>query len=104
MLCSSKNLTDWQFETILAANSTGKIGTMWECPDFFGLEDKHVLICSPQSMKADKYEFHNGHNSVYFLGDYDKEIMYLSRKSRTHLTMAWTFMHRRLHCFRTDAA
>lgn len=46
---------------------------MWECPDFFGLEDKHVLICSPQSMKADKYEFHNGHNSVYFLGDYDKE-------------------------------
>ena len=48
VLCSSKNLTDWQFETILAANSTGKIGTMWECPDFFGLEDKHVLICSPQ--------------------------------------------------------
>ena len=32
-----------------------------------------MLICSPQSMKADKYEFHNGHNSVYFLGDYDKE-------------------------------
>ena len=73
VLCSSKNLTDWQFVTILAANSTGKIGTMWECPDFFGLEDKHVLVCSPQNMKADKYEFHNGHNSVYFLGDYDKE-------------------------------
>ncbi len=104
VLCSSKNLTDWQFETILAANSTGKIGTMWECPDFFGLEDKHVLICSPQSMKADKYEFHNGHNSVYFLGIMIKKIMYLSRKSRTHLTMAWTFMHRRLHCFRTDVA
>ncbi len=46
---------------------------MWEGPDFFGLEDKHVLICSPQSMKGDKYEFHNGHNSVDFLGDYDKE-------------------------------
>lgn len=104
VLCSSKNLTDWQFETILAANSTGKIGTMWECPDFFGLEDKHVLICSPQSMKADKYEFHNGHNSVYFLGIMIKKIMYLSRKSRTHLTMAWTFMRHRLHCFRTDAA
>lgn len=38
VLCSSKNLTDWQFETILAANSTGKIGTMWECPDFFAQE------------------------------------------------------------------
>ena len=72
VLCSSRNLTDWKFETVLAANSTGKIGTMWECPDFFPLGDQHVLICSPQNMKAEKYEFHNGHNSVYFLGDYDK--------------------------------
>ena len=30
-----------------------------------------MLIYSPQDMKARKYEFHNGHNSVYFLGDYD---------------------------------
>ena len=73
MLCSSKDLKNWKFETILAANETGKIGTMWECPDFFRLGDKHVLICSPQDMKAQKYEFHNGHNSVYFLGDYDSQ-------------------------------
>ena len=38
----------------------------------FPLGDKHVLICSPQNMKAEKYEFHNGNNSVYFLGNYDK--------------------------------
>ena len=73
VLCSSKNLTEWQFETVLASNSTGKVGTMWECPDFFPLGEKRVLICSPQNMKAEKYEFHNGHNSVYFIGDYDKE-------------------------------
>lgn len=71
VLYSSKNLTDWKFETILASNENGDIGTMWECPDFFALKDRHVLICSPQDMKARKYEFHNGHNSVYFLGDYD---------------------------------
>ena len=73
VLCSSKNLTDWKFETILASNESGKIGTMWECPDFFQLGSKRVLICSPQDMKAQKYEFHNGHNSVYFLGDYDEK-------------------------------
>ena len=73
VLCSSKNLTDWIFETILASNESGKIGTMWECPDFFQLGSKRVLICSPQDMKAQKYEFHNGHNSVYFLGDYDEK-------------------------------
>ena len=73
VLCSSKYLKEWKFETILASNETGKIGTMWECPDFFPLGDKRVLICSPQNMKAEKYEFHNGHNSVYFAGDYDSE-------------------------------
>ena len=73
VLCSSKNLTDWKFETILASNESGKIGTMWECPDFFQLGSKRVLICSPQDMKAQKYEFHNGHNSLYFTGDYDSE-------------------------------
>ena len=46
---------------------------MWECPDFFPLGDKHVLICSPQHMRAKGYEFHNGHNSLYFTGDYDSE-------------------------------
>lgn len=34
VLCSSKDLKEWKFETVLAANSTGKVGTMWECPDF----------------------------------------------------------------------
>ena len=46
---------------------------MWECPDFFSLGEKHVLICSPQHMRAKGYEFHNGHNSLYFTGDYDSE-------------------------------
>ena len=46
---------------------------MWECPDFFSLGEKHVLICSPQHMRARGYEFHNGHNAVYFVGSYDPE-------------------------------
>ena len=72
VLFSSKNLEEWKFETVLAENSDGKVGTMWECPDFFALDEKYFLICSPQNMKAQKYEFHNGNNSVYFVGDYDE--------------------------------
>lgn len=30
------------------------------------------MICSPQNMKAQKYEFHNGNNSVYFSGKYNE--------------------------------
>lgn len=72
VLFSSRDLEQWKFETVLAENSTGKIGTMWECPDFFELDGRHFLICSPQNMKAEKYRFHNGHNSVYFAGTYDE--------------------------------
>ena len=39
VLFSSKDLKEWKFETILAENSTGEIGVMWECPDFFPLGD-----------------------------------------------------------------
>lgn len=72
VLFSSKNLRQWKYESVLAHNG-GNIGAMWECPDFFELGDCQVLICSPQDMRAKGFEFHNGHNSVYFTGDYDKE-------------------------------
>lgn len=71
VLFSSHNLKSWKYECVLA-HSHGTMGKMWECPDFFELGGKHVLICSPQYMQARGYEFHNGHNSIYFLGDYDK--------------------------------
>lgn len=71
VLFSSYDLKSWKYECVLA-HSQGTMGKMWECPDFFELDGKHVLICSPQYMQAREYEFHNGHNSIYFLGDYDK--------------------------------
>ena len=68
-----KDLEKWKFETILAENTSGKIGCMWECPDFFELNGNHILICSPQNMTAEGLEFHNGHNSLYFSGRYEKQ-------------------------------
>lgn len=72
VLFSSKNLQEWKYESVLV-NSGGRIGIMWECPDFFALGDERILICSPQNMKARGYDIHNGHNSVYFTGEYNKE-------------------------------
>ena len=68
----SDDLTNWQYVSVLAKDTTGEYGTMWECPDFFNLDGQHILIASPQDMMADE-EFHNGNNAVYFLGDYDKK-------------------------------
>ena len=69
-LFHSDNVIDWEFVKILdyCRNEYGK---MWECPDFFELDGKQVLIVSPQFMMADGKEFHSGNNSAYFVGEYD---------------------------------
>ena len=57
----------------------GLYGTMWECPDFFPLQGRQVLIVSPMEMKKEGLEFQEGSNSIYFIGDYDLEKMEFSR-------------------------
>lgn len=73
-LFHSDNLTDWKFMKILD-ESKDEYGKMWECPDFFSLDGRQILIVSPQFMTSDGNEIHNGNNSIYFTGDYDSESM-----------------------------
>ena len=72
VLFRSENLEQWSYVGVLAKNE-GDCGTMWECPDFFSIGDKHVLIFSPQDMPAAGLEIHNGNNSVYTIGSYSRE-------------------------------
>ena len=41
----------WEYVTILDA-SRGEYGVMWECPDFFELDGKQVLMVGPMEMQA----------------------------------------------------
>lgn len=68
LVFESENLTDWKLETIMA-KSEKRLGYMWECPDFFYLEDKPILILSPQDMRAKGYSWHNGHNTAWITGE-----------------------------------
>lgn len=51
----SPDLYDWTFECTLAEDDIdlppGKRSFMWECPDFFPLDGKHVLLMSPQGLE-----------------------------------------------------
>jgi len=82
LLYQSDNLEQWEFLTILD-QSKGKYGKMWECPDFFPLGDKQVLLVSPQDMRAKGYEFHNGNNSIFIYGYYDKSAHQFEREKVT---------------------
>lgn len=61
----SKNLIDWEYVNDLVV-SRGELGTMMECPNFFQLGDKFVLIYSPMGMPQRK--------CVYLTGTFDYEI------------------------------
>ncbi len=73
VLFHSPNLKTWHFESVLASAQGHELGTMWECPDFFELEGKYVLMTSPQDMCADA-TFHNGNNSVAMIGSYHPSV------------------------------
>ncbi len=67
---SSKDGFHWIFESVLAENRN-RFGLMWECPDFFELDGKHVLLTSPQDMLPSGFEYHNGNGTLCLIGDFD---------------------------------
>ena len=46
---------------------------MWECPDYFSLDGKQVLLTSPQDMLPEELEFHNGNGTICVTGTLDEE-------------------------------
>ncbi len=72
LLFSSPDGFDWHYVKVLAANRD-RFGKMWECPDFFPLDGKWVLITSPQDMLPSGFEYHNGNGTLCLIGDYDRE-------------------------------
>ena len=72
LLYQSINLSDWEYAGELLAGEEDQ-GYMWECPDYFKLEDTDVLIFSPQGILPTTYQYHNPHAATYQLGTVDWE-------------------------------
>ena len=70
LLYSSPDGLHWKYESVLAKND-GRFGRMWECPDFFELDGKYVLLTSPQDMLPQGFEYHNGNGTLCLVGSYD---------------------------------
>ncbi|MFZ1873198.1 MAG: glycoside hydrolase family 32 protein [Chania sp.] len=69
-LYRSSDLRDWQFERVLAQAQNAAQGYMWECPDFFPLGERQVLLFSPQGLVAQGYRNRNRFQSGYLLGNW----------------------------------
>jgi beta-fructofuranosidase len=66
-LYRSADLRQWQDGVLDEAEST--MGYMWECPDFFTLNGKRVLMFS-QGMQAEGFSNRNLFQSGYLIGEW----------------------------------
>ncbi|MFC7063306.1 glycoside hydrolase family 32 protein [Halobacillus seohaensis] len=76
LLFRSDNLMEWEFVGPIAGsyeNKLGDFGYMWECPDVFKLEDKDILLVSPQGLQPDGMKYQNTYQSGYFAGQLFKD-------------------------------
>ena len=80
LLFQSADALHWEFVSILAS-CHNQYGRMWECPDYFPLDGKNVLLVSPQEMTAVGLEFHPGNGNVCIIGTHDKERQHLLREN-----------------------
>ncbi len=72
LLFTSRDGFAWSFKKVLAENKN-RFGRMWECPDFFELDGKGVLLISPQDMLPQGFEYHNGNGTLCLIGSYDED-------------------------------
>ncbi len=80
LLYASRDGFKWEFKSILVSNHD-RYGKMWECPDFFKLDEKWVLLTSPQDMLPKGFEYHNGNGTLCLMGDFDKDTYTFKEES-----------------------
>ena len=80
LLYHSEDGFHWSFVKVLIENK-GRLGKMWECPDFFALDGRQVLLTSPQDMLPADFEYHNGNGNLCLIGSWDEEKQEFSEEA-----------------------
>ncbi len=76
----SEDMLHWELKSVMA-ESHGELGRMWECPDFFELDGKYVLLASAQDMLAEGLEYISGNGTFVMIGSYDDETGVFTRET-----------------------
>ena len=81
LLYRSEDALHWEMKSILD-RSRNEYGRMWECPDFFMMDEDHaILITSPQEMLSRGRAYHNGFGNIYMVGSFDRKTYQFTRKA-----------------------
>lgn len=90
LIYHSKNLLSWELYGELQTNLK-EFGFMWECPDYFRLDGKDILVFSPQGIKATEDSYQNIYNVIYAVGTLDLENLYFHIESYFELDKGFDF-------------
>ena len=80
LMYRSEDAIHWNYVTTLE-KCCNEFGKMWECPDFFSLDGKQILMTSPQEMMPMGLEFHAGFGTLCMIGEYDRTSYEFSREN-----------------------
>ena len=64
----SNDLISWDYKGEIKT-TFNESGFMWECPDYFTLDGKGIMVISPHGMKPDGDQYNNVFQSGYLVGD-----------------------------------
>ncbi|KJD40484.1 sucrose-6-phosphate hydrolase [Paenibacillus polymyxa] len=70
ILYTSPDLRTWTYHGVLLQGDKN-MGFMWECPDFFELNGKHIFMFSPQGIDAQGDKYNNLFQTGYYVGEYN---------------------------------
>ncbi|MBY0595016.1 glycoside hydrolase family 32 protein [Bacillus bingmayongensis] len=90
LIYQSEDLYDWKLQGELQTNLKD-FGFMWECPDYFQLDGKDILVFSPQGIQATKDSYQNVYNVIYATGTLDLENLYFHVDSYYELDKGFDF-------------
>lgn len=68
VLYRSNNLKDWEYIGEIETGLTD-FGFMWECPDYFELDEQGILLFSPQGVQPEGEHYQNIYQSGYLIGE-----------------------------------
>ncbi|MGY3714733.1 glycoside hydrolase family 32 protein [Sutcliffiella cohnii] len=88
----SSNGIDWSFKGELNINLDLPDSVyMLECPDYFELDGKDVIVVSPQGLKPDGHDYHNLYNVIYVIGKLSLETLTFDVETYQELDKGFDF-------------